>query len=126
MRKARDTKTAQRAFKNHEKQHRNSTAQNLGTHHDNDGAAPLLRVWVNPRADLARNERIVVRVKGHPGSFVATRGAVVEAALKVRGHLVVRRDDGSYHAVHQHHTECLADFSARMVSDLKLLLGVSS
>ena len=104
---------------------RDSTAQKLGTNHDNGGAVASMRVWTNQRVDLARNERVLMRIEGSRRCSIATRGAMVEAALKVRGHQVVRRDDGSYDATHQHHTKLL-DFSARRVSDLKRLLGVSS
>ena len=45
-------------------------------------------------------------------AFIATRGALCVAALRVRGYEVTQNDDGSFDAVHQYRTEHLPNFPA--------------
>ncbi len=63
-------------------------------------------------AFLARNERILVPVKGLRHSFIAKRVEVCISDIRVRGYEVAQNDDGSFDAVHQYRTEHLADFPA--------------
>lgn len=60
----------------------------------------------------AANERILVPIQGSRRCFIARRIEICIAALRVRGYQVAQNDDGSYHAVHQHHTLHLSDFHA--------------